>query len=122
MTATQASITSGSTGGGTLSYWTNASASTIILASVSSSGTYYIKSTLDSCADIKPVVVTINPTPNLVITNPNWLFYPSTVNITLATITSGSTGGGTLSYWTNASATTTLQILVQFQFQGYIII
>ncbi|TXH58257.1 MAG: hypothetical protein E6Q89_03565, partial [Bacteroidia bacterium] len=76
--------------------------------SISASGTYYIKSTVGSCFDIKPVVVTINPTPSLIIANPTPVCSPSTVNITLPAITSGSTAGGTLTYWTNASATTSL--------------
>ncbi|HRG18952.1 MAG TPA: lamin tail domain-containing protein, partial [Flavobacterium lutivivi] len=107
---TQSSITSGSSGGGTLTYWTNASATTPLVNpnSISASGTYYIKSTVGSCFDIKPVVVTINPTPSLIIVNPSPVCSPSTVNITLPAITSGSTAGGTLTYWTNASATTSL--------------
>uniref|UniRef100_UPI0025DADDCD Ig-like domain-containing protein n=1 Tax=Flavobacterium sp. TaxID=239 RepID=UPI0025DADDCD len=103
-------VTAGSTGGGTLSYWTNAAATTALAnpTAVGTSGTYYIKSSLGSCSDIKPVVVTITTTPVLSITNPPAVCSPSTVNITLSFVTAGSTGGGTLSYWTNAAATTTL--------------
>ncbi|WP_293896424.1 hypothetical protein, partial [Flavobacterium sp.] len=103
-------VTAGSTGGGTLSYWTNAAATTALAnpSAVAASGTYYIKSTLGSCSDIEPVTVTINPTPVLTITNPAAVCSPNTVNITLPAVTSGSTGGGTLSYWTNAAATTAL--------------
>ncbi|MFN7014554.1 MAG: lamin tail domain-containing protein, partial [Bacteroidia bacterium] len=50
-------VTAGSTGGGTLTYWTDAAA-TIALTTptaVATSGTYYIKSTAGSCFDIEPV-------------------------------------------------------------------
>ncbi|MFD0984272.1 T9SS type B sorting domain-containing protein, partial [Flavobacterium myungsuense] len=103
-------VTSGSTGGGTLSYWSDATA-TIALATptaIASSGTYYIKSVSSICSDIKPVVVTINPAQALSITNPAEVCSPATINITLAAVTAGSTGGGVLSYWTNATATTPL--------------
>ncbi|GDX51903.1 hypothetical protein LBMAG27_09500 [Bacteroidota bacterium] len=61
---TLAAVTAGSTGGGTLSYWTNA-AGTIALttpppAAVNVNGTYYIKTTTAAgCTDIDPVVVNI---------------------------------------------------------------
>ena len=62
---TATSITAGSTGGGTLSYWTNAAATTPLLTptSVATSGTYYIKSTVNgNCSDIQPVTVIIRTT------------------------------------------------------------
>ena len=62
---TAPSVTSGSTGSGTLSYWTNA-AGTIALttpSSVATSGIYYIRSTVGSCSDIEPVSVSISTTP-----------------------------------------------------------
>lgn len=63
-------ITAGSSPGLTYTYWQDQLA-TIPFATPAAavSGTYYIKGTAAStCADIKPVVVTISPKPNLLIT------------------------------------------------------
>ena len=62
---TAPSVIAGSIGTGTLSYWTNAAGTTALVnpSAVSTSGTYYIRRTNGSCADIKPVVVTISTTP-----------------------------------------------------------
>lgn len=59
---TAASITVGSTGGGTLSYWTDANATNALANpnAVATSGTYYIQAGTGSCADIQPVTVTVN--------------------------------------------------------------
>jgi hypothetical protein len=62
---TAAAVTAGSTGSGTLSYWTDA-AGTVALStpsSVSTSGVYYIRSTVGTCSDIEPVSVSISTTP-----------------------------------------------------------
>ena len=59
-------VTTGSTGGGTLTYWTDAAA-TISLSNpnnITIAGTYYIQSVVASCSDIEPVVVTINANPS----------------------------------------------------------
>jgi hypothetical protein len=57
-------VTAGSTGGGTLSYWTNAAGTTTLAnPSAVGTGTYYIRSTASGCSDIEPVVVVISPTP-----------------------------------------------------------
>ncbi|MFN7015373.1 MAG: hypothetical protein ACK4ON_13990, partial [Bacteroidia bacterium] len=69
------------TGGGILSYWTNATATTALTipTAVATSGTYYIKSTVGSCFDIEPVTVIVNPT------------VTPTFNISQTTVCSGGT-------------------------------
>ncbi|MES2140781.1 MAG: T9SS type A sorting domain-containing protein [Bacteroidota bacterium] len=95
-----------STSNGTVTYWTNSDATMVLSApeNISVSGTYFIKKAAGTCFDIKPVVVTINTTPNLSVTNPSGVCSPNTVNIT-GTFTDLSTSMGTVTYWTDAPAT-----------------
>ncbi len=76
---------------------------------ISLSGTYYIRGTAPSgCSNIQPVVVTINPKPVVVTTNPAAVCAPATVDLTLISVTAGSTPGLTYTYFQDAAATITL--------------
>ena len=104
---TAPAVTAGSTPGLTFTYWTDAAATIPYpTPTAATTGTYYIKGTSAAgCFDIKPVVVTANPAPSLVITNPAAVCSPATVDITALAITAGSTAGLTYTYWTDAVAT-----------------
>jgi large repetitive protein len=104
---TAPAVTVGSTAGLTFTYWTDAAATIpYTTPTTATAGTYYIKGTNASgCSDIKPVTVTVNPAPVVVITNPAAVCTPNTVNITAPAVTAGSAPGLTYTYWTDAAAT-----------------
>jgi hypothetical protein len=104
---TAPSITAGSTPGLTFTYWTDAAATIPYpTPTTATAGTYYIKGTSAAgCFDIKPVIVTVNPAPTLIINNPTPVCAPNTVDLTATSITAGSTPGLTFTYWTDAAAT-----------------
>ena len=105
---TAAAVTAGSSSGLVFTYWKDAGA-TIALETPSAAaapGTYYIKGTATGgCSTTKPVVITANPAPTLVISNPAAVCTPATVNLTSGEVTAGSTPGLIYTYWTDPGAT-----------------
>lgn len=93
---------------GAWGYWSDAAATIAVAdpSAISASGTYYVTNTGPHCTVIDSLVVTVNGKPDLVVVNPPSVCAPNTVDITAASITTGSTlFGGTLSYYTDADAT-----------------
>lgn len=111
---TSAAVTAGSTPGLTLSYWTNAAATSALsltaAAAITVSGTYYIKATLGTCSVIQSVAVTITPAgsvPPPTATSPVYFCEGSVATPLVAT----ALPGGTLNWYgtniTGGSASST---------------
>ncbi len=91
---TDPSVTAGSTGSGTLSYWNDAAATNALSnpGAIASSGVYYIQSTVGTCSDIEPVSVSISPTPVTSFSYPTTP-YCSTESDPTATLGAGAVAG-----------------------------
>ncbi|MDA9986894.1 gliding motility-associated C-terminal domain-containing protein, partial [Crocinitomicaceae bacterium] len=117
-------VTVGSTGGGTLTYWTDAAA-TAPLADASSvvvSGMYYIQSESNGCTDIEAVNVLVNETPSFTVSGTD----PSVCNAADGLITINgleSSTDYTLSYdslaTTSQTATITTDATGEFILNGF---
>jgi hypothetical protein len=113
---TAAAVTAGSTLpiGTTLTYWTDAGATTTLTtaSAVSVSGVYYIKAeSAGGCSDTRSVTVTVNPVPVVTITGPSPVCETTTSHI--YTTESGMSnyiwsvsGGGTITAGGTTSDTT----------------
>ncbi|PJJ79152.1 gliding motility-associated C-terminal domain-containing protein [Mucilaginibacter auburnensis] len=106
-----AQITSGSDPNLTFTYWLDAGCTQPLPApdKVGVSGQYFIKATnVHGCETVKPVDITINPLPELKVTNPAAVCYPLTIDITNSSVITNKTANITYSYWTDAAATVAL--------------
>lgn len=115
---TNAAVTTGSDGGLTYSYWTDAAATNALTApeNITSSGTYYIRGTsTNGCYSIASVVANVSPFPVFTVKTPAAVVYPATVNLTTAYAGSDSL---TYTYWIDPTATTALTNPTAIQTSG----
>jgi gliding motility-associated-like protein len=104
---TLTSVTASSTSGLTYTYWRDSSASNTLTnpSAVSASGTYFIKGTnVNGCSSTTSVSVTVRTLPVLNISNPAGVCSPSTIDLTAASVTAGSSSSLTLGYYVDSAA------------------
>ena len=94
------------TGGGTY-VWSGGTTPLTANDSLTTAGIYAVTVTsVNGCTATSDITVSLNnASPNVVITNPASVCSPSTVDITAASVTAGSSTGLAYTYWTDTSAT-----------------
>ena len=105
---TSPEITSGSELGLTYSYWKNLTTTIPLINpnSISTSGTFFIQAKKNGgCGNVKPIVVKIGEVPNIIIHDPTNC---GSVNLTLPSVTAGSSQGIDYTYWTDIAASNAL--------------
>ena len=90
----------------------------IINTTTPGTSTYTFIPTVGQCASIQTIEIIINPLPVLVITSPEDVCFPETVDLTSSTITAGSTGTDLLTYWSSLTPLTTLSTPTQITTSG----
>jgi gliding motility-associated-like protein len=91
--------------GSNINRWTNAGIAVQNASSVNIAGNYrLISTTTFGCTDTVLLVLNIVPNPVVVTNNPSPVCAPKTIDLTDASVTSGSSAGLTFSYFTDAAA------------------